>query len=507
MTEGEAPDPRRWWALALAILAITPVLLDNTVLTVSVPTIMRDLDASLPAVQWVFSGYMLVFASLLVIGGGLGDALGHRRALVAGAALFGTGSLIAALSTNVAHLLTGEAVVEGMGAALLTPASLAVLSKAFQGRERLTAFAAWGAVMGATTALGPVFGGYLTTYYSWRWAFGINVVLAPVLIAGCLVVLRKDARVGTRPRIDVVGAALIGAGTFLLVFGFTQSNVYGWWRPTGDVTAGGAVLWPHTAPVSVIPIAFVAAAVLLSAFVRFEKGKERRGGYPLFPLSELKNPWFRNGAVVAFVMTIGQLGIVLVLPLFLQGTLHLSAVQNGLWICPTGLMTIVGAQAGARLARVIGITAVVRLGVAIDVVALIAQAFLLREGVTFVQLLPALMLYGTGAGFANSQLTNVILAGVDPGRVGTASGFNTTGRQAGGALGVAIVGAIFTAVTRDHGIATAVKPAVLTTAVFMLLAAIAAWRIPHVPVEPAEEVAGEAEVSLTAAAPVAHETG
>ena len=495
-------DPRRWWALALAMLAITPVILDSTVLTVSVPTIMKDLDASLPAVQWVLSGYMLVFASLLVIGGRLGDVLGHRRALVAGAVLFGIGSLLAALSTDVAHLVVGECVIEGMGAALLTPASLAILSTSFRDNERVTAFATWGAVMGATTALGPLVGGYLTTYHSWRWAFGINVLVAPALVVGCLLFLRKDDPPGRRPRIDLLGAGLIATGTFALVFGFTQSNVYGWWRPISDMTIGGAVLWSSTERLSVVPIAFVAAAVLLVVFVRVELRKERNGRDPLFALSEFRNPWFRYGAIVAFLMTVGQLGIVLVIPLFLQESRHLSAMENGLWVCPTGVATIVGARLGVRVARAVGTTMVVRLGVAIDVVALVAQAFLLREGVTFVQLLPALALYGVGAGFTNSQLTNVILAGVDPSRVGTASGVNTTGRQVGGALGVAIVGSIFTAVTKSHGIATAVKPAVLSTAAVMLLAAVAAWRIPHVPGERVQQGGIGTETSLNST--VAH---
>jgi predicted MFS family arabinose efflux permease len=315
-----------------------------------------------------------------------------------------------------------------------------------------------------------------------------------VLVAGCYVVPQRDERSGARQPIDIVGAALIGLGTFLLVFGFTQSNVYGWWTPIGDVTAFGATLWPATAPVSIVPAAFVGAGLLLSVFVRFEIRKERSGGDPLFAFSEFRNPWFRNGAIMAFLLTVGQLGIVLVIPLFLQGTRHLTAMENGLWICPAGIATIAGAQLGARLARRVGPTAIVRIGVAIAVVALVAQAFVLREDVTFIQLLPAVALYGIGGGFTNSQLTNVILAGVDPARVGTASGVNTTGRQAGGALGVAVVGTIFTAVARDHGVGAAVKPAILTTAVVMLVAAVAAWRIPHVPVD--ATVAFEEHVDL-----------
>jgi len=156
-------------------------------------------------------------------------------------------------------------------------------------------------------------------------------------------------------------------------------------------------------------------------------------------------------------------------------------VQNGLWVAPIGITAIFASQLAARLARRIGTTAVAPIGIAVDVVGLAGMAFLLRPGVTFLQLLPALVLYGLGAGFTNSQLTNVILAGVDPNRVGTASGVNTTGRQVGGALGVAVVGAVFTAVSRSDGIAAAVKPSILVTAAVMLLAAIGAWRIPHLP--------------------------
>lgn len=483
MSEVDAPDQRRWWVLVLAILCITPVLLDSTMIAVAIPTIMEDLDASLPAMQWVLSSYMLVFASLLVIGGRLGDVFGHRRVLVVGSLVFGTGSLLAALATDVGHLIIGESIIEGMGAALLTPASLAILSKAFTGRERVTAFAAWGAVMGATTAFGPLFGGYLTSYHSWRWGFLLNVVLTPVLIAGALLILRKEEPTGARPPFDLIGAALIGLGTFFVVFGFTQSNEYGWWRPLGSVAIGGTEVWSTTSPVSLVPLAFVAAVVLLTVFVRVELRKERSGDDPLLAFSEFRNPWFRNGALVAFLITVGQIGIVLVVPLFLQATRDLTPVQNGLWVAPTGLAGIVGAQLAARLARSLGTVAVVRLGISLSFLALVGQAFILRPGVAFVELLPALVLYGLGSGFTNSQLTSVILAGVDPNRVGTASGINTTGRQVGGALGVAVVGTIFTAVARTDGIAAAVKPAILTTAAVTLVSAVCAWRLPHLPGE------------------------
>src|SRR4051794_37187565 len=158
-------------------MAVVIVALDTTVLNVAIPTILREFHTTLPSLQWVITGYALTFATFLIIGGRLGDIYGHRRVFVGGAALFGTGSLLAALSWNVPSLILGEALLEGLGASLMLPATLAVLSTTFEGRERAKAFAAWGAVAGSAAGLGPVVGGYLTSEFSWRWSFGINVII------------------------------------------------------------------------------------------------------------------------------------------------------------------------------------------------------------------------------------------------------------------------------------------------------------------------------------------
>ena len=182
----EEPDPTRWVTLAIAILSAFIVVLDNTVLNVSIPTILRELHTNLPSLEWVITGYALTFAALLIIGGRLGDVYGHRRIFIIGAALFGAGSLLASVSTSVGELIFGEAVIEGVGASLMLPATLAVLSSTFRGRERAAAFAAWGATAGVAAAAGPVVGGFLTTNYSWRWSFRINVIIAPLAVLGAL---------------------------------------------------------------------------------------------------------------------------------------------------------------------------------------------------------------------------------------------------------------------------------------------------------------------------------
>src|SRR6516165_778578 len=162
-------DPRRWFTLVIVITSIFIVVLDNSVLNVAIPTILRDFHTTLPSLEWVVTGYALTFATLLVIGGRIGDIYGHRNTFIVGCGVFAVGSLIAALSHSVPEMIIGEAIIEGIGASLMLPATIAILSTTFQGRERATAFAAWGATAGVAAASGPVVGGFLTFFYTWRW--------------------------------------------------------------------------------------------------------------------------------------------------------------------------------------------------------------------------------------------------------------------------------------------------------------------------------------------------
>ena len=251
-------DPRRWITLVIILTAVLMAALDSTVLNVAIPTILRDFETTLPRLQWVITGYSLTFAALLIIGGRLADIHGARRIFMIGAAIFGVGSLVAALSTGVVMLVVGEAIVEGIGASLMLPATLGILTSSFQGQERATAFAAWGAVLGVAVALGPVIGGFLTTYYSWRWAFIINVIVVPFAIAGAVIFMREAPRPERRERIDLPGALLVASGMLLLVFGISEGGTYGWWHPLESVKLLGVTVWSLDRPVAIVPIAFLA---------------------------------------------------------------------------------------------------------------------------------------------------------------------------------------------------------------------------------------------------------
>ncbi|MCU1461712.1 MAG: hypothetical protein JWO37_1787 [Acidimicrobiales bacterium] len=443
-TDHEALDPGRWIALVIAILAAFIVVLDNTVLNVSIPTILRELHTTLPSLEWVITGYALTFATLLIVGGRLGDVYGHRRVLVVGVALFGVGSLIASVSKSVGQLIVGEAIIEGIGASLMLPATLAILSGTFRGRERATAFAAWGASAGVAAASGPVLGGFLTTNYSWRWSFRINVIVAPLAIIGALIFMKPGVRTNRRARIDVPGALLIALGMFLLVFALSQGGVYGWWTPLKDVTIAGHTMWAASEGVSLIPMIFAGAVVILTGFVFLEIANERAGRSPLFEFAHLRFKTYRYGLLTGLVLAMGQLGLSFVLPVFLQDAKHLTAARNGLWMLPSGLFVIVGAQLAGLLIRRFGTTAIVRVGLLLYAGGILLILRVVSLDITAWSLLPGLALYGCGIGFAGAQLTNVVLSEIPPESSGVASGANTTVRQVGSALGVSVIGSLLT---------------------------------------------------------------
>lgn len=468
--EPEALDPARWVTLVIAITAAFIVVLDNTVLNVSIPTIVRELDTTLPSVQWVITGYALTFAALLIIGGRLGDAYGHRRIFIIGVTLFGAGSLLASVSTSVGQLILGEAVIEGVGASLMMPTTLAILSGTFRGHERAKAFAAWGATAGVAAAFGPVIGGWLTTNYSWRWSFRINVIIAPLAVIGALLFMKQAARPKRRISIDVPGALLIASGMFLLVFALSQGGVYGWWAPLKTLSVTGHPVWPATRPVSAIPVLLAVAVVILGTFVWLEQRIERAGRDPLFELKHLRLPTYRYGLITVAVVAMGQLGLGFVLPIFLQDAKHLSAATNGLWMLPSGLFVILGSQVGGFLSARFGITAIVRAGLVLYALGILLILRVVALDITVWDLIPGLALYGFGIGFAGAQLTNVILSEIPFEGSGGASGANSTVRQVGSALGVSVIGSLLTVQTvnvatqriRASSLSSAVKAKVIS---------------------------------------------
>lgn len=428
-----APDPKRWLALVVLSSSLFIIVLDNTIVNVAVPTIIRELHTDVSALQWVISGYSLVFASLLISFGRIGDIIGRRRLFFIGAALFGFGSLLASESSSVAQLFVGESLIEGVGAAMMLPATLAIISATFQGRERGAAFAVWGAVAGGAGALGPWVGGILTTDYSWRWAFRINVVIAPVAILAAILVVResKDERA---KGIDPPGVVVVTLGLLALVFGIIEASRFGWWSAISSTSVGG---------LSVVPFSILLAAVLLAAFFALETNRVAAGKPVVFDFTDLVHRGFRYGLINTAVLAMGEFGAFFVLPIFMQAGLHLSAIRAGTWLLPAGIAAFLGGGIGGAFSRRFGPKYVITVGLLLESAGIFGYVLAFGPDTTFLSLLPALILHGIGIGFATSQLTNVVLSDIPPQKSGSASGAAGMVRQVGTALGIALIGAIF----------------------------------------------------------------
>jgi predicted MFS family arabinose efflux permease len=335
-------------------------------------------------------------------------------------------------------------------------------------------------VIGAAAVAGPLLGGYLTTYHSWRWSFRINVVIAPVVIVGLLLAGASENERGTRQQLDVRGALLIASGMFFVVFGLTQGNSYGWWHPIGPFSIAGTRVWPEAIPVSPVPFAFLLGGALLVLFVTAEVTLERAGAHPLFELGQFRHRTFRYCNISTFFMAFAQLGIAVCIALYLQQSRHLSPMENGLWVMPSGAALLAGAPVGGLLSRRIGPTNTMRLGALVNLGGLLALTFLLSGGASYPYLLPCFVVYGVGGGFVSSQMNRILLHDIAPEHIGAASGVQTTARQAATALGVATSGAIFGAVARNDGLAAALRPAMLTGAIAVAASVAVMWKLPQI---------------------------
>jgi predicted MFS family arabinose efflux permease len=300
--------------------------------------------------------------------------------------------------------------------------------------------------------------------------------------------------------IDVRGAALIATGSFSLIFGLSEGGIYGWWTPIKDLTIGSWHVWPATRTVSVIPIAFVVAALVFTAFVAVERAMERADRDPLFEFGQLRHLGFRYGLLTTMVLAMGQFGLLFILPILLQNGKHFSALHAGQWMLPQGILIALGAPIGGRLTRRFSITSIVRTGLALEAIGLLWVALAISPSVSFLALLPGMIVFGLGVGFASSQLTNVILSDIDPGKAGVAGGTNTTVRQVGLALGIATFASFIDASTRSSESPTAVangaRPAMLFAAGVVAFGAGLSFLIPRVTVARVslpEEVVGALE--------------
>jgi EmrB/QacA subfamily drug resistance transporter len=435
-----SPSSRRWLGLVIIALGVALIVVDTTIVNVIIPSIVRDLSVDSTQTQWIAESYAIIFAALLLLVGRICDIVGARRVFVVGAALFGAASVLAALAPGGA-LLIGARFVQGVGGAMILPTSLALLNTMFTGKARGQAFAVWGSTIGAASALGPLLGGWLAEHLSWRWAFGVNIPLSLVILAGAAAFLDRSPR--ARGGIDILGATLSILGLGLLAFGLIEGRTYGWVTTTAPRSVLG-LSW--TATPSPVFVALILAAAALTGFTARQAALTRSGDPDSEPLMNLKLfsiAAFRGGNVATLIIGIGEFGIIAVFPLWLQFTVGYTAVQAGLALVPIAVGSLVASGASFTLAAGASPLTLVRVGLALEALGLAALGVLASPDTPWWHIAVALFVYGTGVGFATAQVTNVVLDDVAECVSGQASGIQSTFRQLGSALGIAILTTVF----------------------------------------------------------------
>jgi EmrB/QacA subfamily drug resistance transporter len=413
----QAPKPRTRWTLAIVSLALFMVVLDNLIVTVALPSIRKDLGASLQQLEWTVNAYTLAFAVTLIPGAAIGDRFGRKRTFLGGLALFTASSAAAALAPGAAELVAARA-AQGVGGAIVAPLTLTLLAEAFPPERRGAALGIWSGISGMGIALGPLVGGAVVDGLSWQWIFWINVPLGVALLPLAAGFLRESR--GPSTRLDLPGVALVTSGLFGLVFGLVRGQGDGWGSP-------------------VIVASLSIGAALLAAFV----GWERRTSQPMLPLDLFAKRAFAVTNGVSFFMYFGTFGSIFLITQFVQQVMGYAPFDAGVRMLVWTGATAVSSPIAGILAERRGPRALMALGLAMQAGALAWLATAAGVDSTNSSLWPPFMIAGVGMGLVFAPSASALLSVVTPQRAGQASGTNNAIREVGGVFGVAVMSTIF----------------------------------------------------------------
>ncbi|MGB7818848.1 MAG: MFS transporter [Ornithinibacter sp.] len=418
---------RRDWAALLTIgFGVSLIIMDATIVNVALPVVIEDLSLTSTEAQWMNAIYSLVFAALLITVGRIGDLKGRRLLFLIGMVVFILGSVCAGLSVNAVMLIAAR-LVQGVGAAMILPTTLSSLNAIFTGRARTIAFAVYGSAIGGMAAIGPLIGGWLATDYSWRWAFLLNIPVGLLVILGIVKALPETRDRTATPSRDFIGVGLTMVGMGAIVFGLIEAQTFGWWQ-----TDAGTL--------SPIPFVLAAGIGAMALFVTVERRRAAAGRPVLVDLGLFTIPTFSAGAVAALIVAFGEFGLLFTLPLLLQGTLGYTALQTGWIIVALAAGTFLVSGLLPRISDRVRQRTVVQVGLALEAVGVGGLALTISMDITSWVIASWLFVYGVGVGMATAQLTSLLLTDVPVDESGQASGVQSTVRQLGSALGVAVLG-------------------------------------------------------------------
>ncbi len=434
----------RWIGLVFISMAISLVIIDGTIVNTIFPNVIRALSLTSTQVQWVQESYVLVFASLLLVWGSLADRIGRRLLLVIGLAIFVGASVWAGFSTDATTMILAR-VAQGFGGAMVLPTTLSLVNANFQGKERGIAFAVWGSTIGGMVALGPVLGGWLATDFGtdgWRLAFNVNLPLGLIVIAGLLFWVSESKQGQREGGIDIVGALISVVMFATLVFGLIEGRVYGWWMASKDHPFElGSFKWA-TDGISVIPVSLAISAIFIVLFVLWEKAREKAHKNVLLDLDLFHISSFRNGSFAALIISMGEFGLLFAIPLWLQNVEGLTPISSGLVLLWLAGGAFLASGVGGAMSGKLPAVRAVQIGVLFELLGVAGISLVASTGGGWWPVAPFLLLYGIGVGLATAQLTGVIMVDVPMAKIGQASGSQSTVRQIGSALGIAVLGTI-----------------------------------------------------------------
>ncbi len=410
-------EQRKWWTLVAVSFGLFMIMLDNTVVNVALPSIQRDLNVSVSQLEWVINGYFLTFAVLMLSGGKLADMLGRRRIFVVGLVIFTLSSLACGLATS-GSMLIGFRAVQGVGAAMMNPATLSIITATFPPRQRGTAMGIWVGVSAMALALGPITGGLLAEYAHWSWIFFINIPIGALAIVVARVVIKESKDTSAEQRLDLPGLLTSGGSLFALTYALIEANNKGW---TSAEILG----------------LFAASAVLLAAFILLEL----RQRVPMLDLSLFRNPTFAGANSTMLLVALSMFGVFFFVSLFIQNILGYSPVRAGAAFLPMTLCIILFAPVAGKLSDRIGSRWLMGGGMVLVSLSLVFFS-LLDANSSFWNLLPALLVGGVGMAMAMTPTTSAAMGSVAVDKAGVGSAVLNSMRQVGGSLGVAIMGAI-----------------------------------------------------------------
>lgn len=408
------------------------MVLDQAVMNVSISQLVEDFDTEVTVIQGVITFYALVMAALMITGGKLGDIWGRRRAFFIGLLIYGAGSAVTAASQTVPQLVLGWSVLEGIGAALVLPALVALIASSYSGPDRAVAYGVIGGVAGAGIAVGPILGGWVTTEFTWRYVFVGEVVLALAIVV--LVGWLTEGKRPERPRIDWVGVLLSSLGLGLLVYGILQASSWGW---IANVDSPVAPLG-----LALTPFVVGGGLVLLGWFVRWSEWREKRGDDPLFRLALLDVLPLRGGLEMLTIQGVILMGAFFAIPLYLQVVQGLNALDTGIRMLPVSVAMFLMSFVGARLSSKFTPRRIVRGGLIVLLIAVLILAGTIEPNLRGFAFGLSMTLLGVGMGLLASQLGNVVQSSVGARDRSEAGGLQYTAQQLGNALGTALVGAI-----------------------------------------------------------------